>query len=278
MTDVIPVGESPYAFLTAKERDSESNLDFFGARYFSGAQGRFTSPDAPFADQYASDPQSWNLYHYGRNNPLRFTDPTGRKCVDTRNGKADDGTGGGCPEAGVDEKGNIKPHQITVHADPLIDNLRFQLFRSEFNRANNLNVKAAGVVAVGSLLFGATGGTIAAGGSGLVTLGIGAGTRLVPLVPLIPPAGDKLSQIIARLGPAFRGNPQLAMQKLTELRDAAVQAGTHVQGFYIRANSTIYRVGNDFLTVGADNKVLSFVKNATPNEGVAQRYLELGGK
>lgn len=79
MTESVPVGESLYAFLTTKERDPESNLDYFGARYYSGAQGRFTSADAPFTDQYESDPQSWNLYHYGRNNPLRFTDPTGRK-------------------------------------------------------------------------------------------------------------------------------------------------------------------------------------------------------
>ena len=52
-------------------------MDYFGARYFSGAQGRFTSPDSPFADQHAEDPQSWNLYGYVRNNPLRFIDPTG---------------------------------------------------------------------------------------------------------------------------------------------------------------------------------------------------------
>jgi hypothetical protein len=32
---------------TGKERDAETGLDFFGARYYSGAQGRFTSPD-PF--------------------------------------------------------------------------------------------------------------------------------------------------------------------------------------------------------------------------------------
>ncbi len=37
-----------------------------------------TSPDAPFADQHTADPQSWNLYAYGRNNPLRFVDPTGQ--------------------------------------------------------------------------------------------------------------------------------------------------------------------------------------------------------
>ena len=63
---------------TGKERDSESGLDYFGARYYSGAQGRFTSPDAPFADQVPSDPQSWNLYTYVGNNPLRHVDATGQ--------------------------------------------------------------------------------------------------------------------------------------------------------------------------------------------------------
>ncbi len=62
---------------TGKERDTESGLDYFGARYFSAAQGRFTSPDAPFADQHATNPQSWNLYTYTRNNPLSFVDPDG---------------------------------------------------------------------------------------------------------------------------------------------------------------------------------------------------------
>lgn len=62
---------------TGKERDTETGLDYFGARYMSAAQGRFTSPDAPLIDQSPHDPQSWNLYAYGRNNPLKFTDPTG---------------------------------------------------------------------------------------------------------------------------------------------------------------------------------------------------------
>jgi RHS repeat-associated protein len=62
---------------TGKERDAETGLDYFGARYFSGAQGRFTSPDSPFNDQHPDDPQSWNLYSYGRNNPLNGIDPDG---------------------------------------------------------------------------------------------------------------------------------------------------------------------------------------------------------
>jgi RHS repeat-associated protein len=63
---------------TGKERDAETGLDYFLARYFSAAQGRFISADAPFADQHSNDPQSWNLYVYVRNNPLSHIDPTGR--------------------------------------------------------------------------------------------------------------------------------------------------------------------------------------------------------
>ncbi|MCE3006581.1 MAG: RHS repeat-associated core domain-containing protein [Acidobacteriota bacterium] len=66
---------------TGKERDGETGLDYFGARYLSGAQGRFTSPDKPFADQDPYDPQSWNLYSYVRNSPLKFVDETGREIV-----------------------------------------------------------------------------------------------------------------------------------------------------------------------------------------------------
>jgi RHS repeat-associated protein len=57
-----------------------TGLDYFGARYFSGAQGRFTSPDPTFMTrQRVSDPQQWNLYSYTRNNPLKYIDPDGRE-------------------------------------------------------------------------------------------------------------------------------------------------------------------------------------------------------
>ncbi len=62
---------------TGKERDGETGLDWFGTRYLSSAQGRFTSPDKPFVDQSVFDPQSWNLYSYTRNNPLKYVDRTG---------------------------------------------------------------------------------------------------------------------------------------------------------------------------------------------------------
>ena len=62
---------------TGQERDGETGLDYFGARYFSGAQGRFTSVDPLLNSGHPANPQTWNRYSYALNNPLRYTDPTG---------------------------------------------------------------------------------------------------------------------------------------------------------------------------------------------------------
>lgn len=67
---------------TGKERDSESGLDNFGARYNSSQLGRFMTPDwsaKPQGVPYAvlDEPQSLNLYAYVRNNPLSRVDLDG---------------------------------------------------------------------------------------------------------------------------------------------------------------------------------------------------------
>jgi RHS repeat-associated protein len=62
---------------TGQMRDQESGLDYFGARYYGSALGRFTSPDPDNTGAWLSDPQSWNMYAYGRNNPLKYVDPLG---------------------------------------------------------------------------------------------------------------------------------------------------------------------------------------------------------
>ncbi|HEY6328827.1 MAG TPA: RHS repeat-associated core domain-containing protein, partial [Blastocatellia bacterium] len=63
---------------TGKERDPESNLDYFNARYYSSPSGRFMSPDPLLIEMNRlRDPQQMNLYSYTRGNPLRFTDPLG---------------------------------------------------------------------------------------------------------------------------------------------------------------------------------------------------------
>jgi RHS repeat-associated protein len=86
------LGYAPDSFplkFTGKERDAESNLDYFGARYFGAAQGRFTSADPLLASGRPDVPQSWNRYAYGLNNPLRFIDPTGLYEWDTTLGGSD---------------------------------------------------------------------------------------------------------------------------------------------------------------------------------------------
>ncbi len=62
---------------TGQFRDSETGLDYFGSRYMSAAQGRFTSPDPLLSSGRPWLPQSWNRYAYSLNNPLRFVDPDG---------------------------------------------------------------------------------------------------------------------------------------------------------------------------------------------------------
>ena len=62
---------------TSKERDAETGLDYFLARYFASTQGRFTSTDPLQASARNGTPQSWNRYSYVLNNPLNLIDPSG---------------------------------------------------------------------------------------------------------------------------------------------------------------------------------------------------------
>jgi RHS repeat-associated protein len=62
---------------TLKERDNETGLDYFGARYYASTQGRFTSADPMMASAKLSNPQTMNRYVYVVNNPLRYIDPDG---------------------------------------------------------------------------------------------------------------------------------------------------------------------------------------------------------
>lgn len=67
---------------TGKERDFETGLDYFGARYHRANVGRFTTIDPVYTwRENLLDSQRWNRYSYARNNPLRYTDPDGRFIV-----------------------------------------------------------------------------------------------------------------------------------------------------------------------------------------------------
>ena len=72
---------------TSKERDVETGLDYFGARYYASLQGRFMGADPLLASARASVPQSWNRYSYVLNNPLKLVDPSGLEDNDPQDPK-----------------------------------------------------------------------------------------------------------------------------------------------------------------------------------------------
>ncbi len=100
---------SPMHF-TGKQRDTESNLDNFDARYYSSMMGRFMTPDwsaSPEAVPYVNlhNPQTLNLYAYVGNNPTSGVDPGGH-----RSGESGcEGTTGGslsCNDLGIGSDNN----------------------------------------------------------------------------------------------------------------------------------------------------------------------------
>jgi RHS repeat-associated protein len=85
--DFMPFGEevSPQVpphdkrLFTGKERDHETGLDYFGARYYRANLGRFSTVDPELNVKDALvDPHRWNRYAYARDNPLRWVDHDGR--------------------------------------------------------------------------------------------------------------------------------------------------------------------------------------------------------
>ena len=71
--DVDPVRQK----FTGQQRDTETGVDYFQARYYGSTLERFTSADPANAGADASSPQSWNGYAYVGNNPINGVDPTG---------------------------------------------------------------------------------------------------------------------------------------------------------------------------------------------------------
>jgi RHS repeat-associated protein len=75
--DYCPNVAQHYKF-NGKERDTETGLDNFGARFDASSLGRFMTPDSKLmSTRHIIDPQKWNRYADVHNNPLAFVDPDG---------------------------------------------------------------------------------------------------------------------------------------------------------------------------------------------------------
>ena len=168
---------------TQKERDTESGLDYFGARYYSSAQGRFLSADPVRGS--TRTPQTWNLYVYVLNNPLRFIDPTGMWHYEEReiDGKKYQIAVGDYDNEYVKGVGywNSKSGEWGKYHDwtPGLSSSSRLIF-TELDRRRNASMWAIGAFSGGTAVAGgiAGGGAYLGGvafGAGMTTLGLSGG-------------------------------------------------------------------------------------------------------
>ncbi len=78
--EYLPGSAARFHQFTGKERDQESGLDYFGARYYGSALGRWASPDPINLTnaRIANPTNTLNKYVYGGNNPLKYVDRDGK--------------------------------------------------------------------------------------------------------------------------------------------------------------------------------------------------------
>ncbi len=148
---------------TDKERDNETGLDYFGARYYSSSLGRFTSIDPLLASGRVSRPQSWNRYTYVLNNPLRLIDPDGLQEQDPPKG-----------ESGIVE---LNP-QDTVRVYTIIDGSKSLTLPSIIDYAKSL-LDAFPSLRTDGEVDGGGGGGAPTGGMGGDVGGAGGGPELI---------------------------------------------------------------------------------------------------
>jgi RHS repeat-associated protein len=73
-------GISPTDISYTGQRLDSTGLMFYQARYYSPLAGRFASADTLVPD--GKNPQQFNRYSYGLNNPVKYLDPSGHDPID----------------------------------------------------------------------------------------------------------------------------------------------------------------------------------------------------
>ncbi|NOK71559.1 MAG: hypothetical protein GFH25_541324n2 [Chloroflexi bacterium AL-N10] len=101
---------------TGQRRD-DTGLVYYHARYYDPRLGRFLSPDSIVPNP--QDPQDLNRYTYAKNNPLRYTDPTGH-CAIICTALVGAAIGGGI-SYGTQVAANISQNGLNVQALTNVD-------------------------------------------------------------------------------------------------------------------------------------------------------------
>ncbi len=232
---------------TGKERDVETGLDYFEARYFSSVQGRFSSPDeftgGPtelFAEVAAhnptfyadiAEPQSLNKYVYCLNNPYKFVDPDGHQAT-----LADRIWSG---VESVKQKVGSAATQATQVAIETANGVAAAFSEDNGLPAQNLPQNKAGR-AIGHVLAGAqsvaeiTGGglMVVGGGSAAVATSPACATGVGCLAPVAGAATAVVGAVVTAHGAAVLGNTlNNVFSKKTELsKQTKDQTGAGAQG------------------------------------------------
>jgi RHS repeat-associated protein len=176
--------DSNHYKFTGKERDAETGLDYFGARYYSNGLGRFITPDwaakataVPYAD--FGNPQSLNLYRYPSN-----------------------------PETYADIDGHQDAAELNMNRD-VRDLAAGRMTKEEFQA--RLNARGAGAAigcVVGCSIVG--GPTALAAGRGLLGLALVTAPKTVPIATDIIEGATPGAP-----GPKLSSAEQLAVNKAT---------------------------------------------------------------
>jgi RHS repeat-associated protein len=264
---------------TGKERDAESGLDYFGARYYASNMGRWMSPDwsakqEPVPYSKLDDPQTLNLYGYVGNNPLSRADADGhcwwqaacdaaQKAFGTASQLLNDGlqrvgyTNAASQLSGPGASAERKALQVATRAKlspiggAITDAAKASRASQLAGKTAEQLVESASRTNAGVNALGTASTAVGAAG---VALGVGA----VALDTVNAPAGQKLDA-------AMNGGARLGGSAL----------GAEIGGAVGALGGPIGAVVGSLLGGAGGQQIVTTIQNAPPMD--PQTQLELGG-